>query len=552
MLTARLHRSLAFRTAALLIAGTLPTFGAIRTVTNLNDSGPGSFRQAIQQANTSSGDTINFANGVTGVILLQSALPQITASVTINGPGPASLAIDGQQMYACILSTANSLSISGLTIRKCSSLHGGGVFSLGTLSLTNVDVTLNTARYDGGGIVTEGASTALSNVNITRNSAAIYGGGLFIASGSNSLTNVSVSGNTASDGGGIFLQQFTTLKNVSLIGNTGQVCGGIDFASVTLTATNVSFIGNTADWWGGGLCTMGSQAVLSNATFWGNSAGIAGGAIFNNSALAIHTPSFLVNTTLLNNTAPQGGAIYSVGGTGSKVSLQNTILAGSPSGGNCWGTAFTSTGYNISDDTSCAPFLTAIGDLNNTPAGLAPSPQDNGGPTLTIALQPYSLAINRIPIGTPCPLATDQRGVARPQGGGCDSGAYELAQFSEFDATLKLVSGALGHFNVDATVAFGNPADSFNPAADAITLAIGSWSMTLPAGSVHSIGSGFWAFAGPAGGAVVTIDIQFLADGKYRFSAIGGPIAFLPVISPTTVSLTIGVNSGSATVPFTP
>jgi len=546
----RSPRSLSFRIAGLLIAGVLPAFGVIRTVTNLNDSGPGSFRLAIQQADASSGDTINFANGVTGVILLQSALPQITASVTINGPGSSNLAIDGQQMYPCIKSSANAVSISGLTIRKCnnSGQPGGGIFNLGTMSLTDVDVTLNTTAGNGGGIATAGSSLILSNVNITRNSAGDFsaGGGLFIYSGTATLTNVTVSQNTAFAGGGIFSQAFTTLNNVSVMGNTAGQNGGGMYSSSVLTATGATFIGNTAAQNGGGLVAGGGlETTLSNVTFWGNSAGVAGGAIFNGTLL------YLVNNTLLNNTAPQGGAIIAVAGSFA-VDLQNTILAGSPSGGNCWGPLFISTGYNISDDASCVPFLTAIGDLNNTPAGLAPSPQNNGGPTLTIALEPYSPAVNRIPIGTPCPLTTDQRGVARPQGGGCDSGAYELAQFNRLDATLSLVSGTLGHFHLNATVTFGNPADSFNPATDAIALTIGNYTLMLPAGSVHSVGSGFWAFAGVANGAAVTVNIQYLAPGRYSFSAIGGPVPFLGITSPTTVSLAIGVNTGSARVPFTP
>ena len=58
-------------------------------VTNLNDSGPGSLRQAILSANANSpaADTINFQAGLTGTITLTSGELAITDSVTINGPG---------------------------------------------------------------------------------------------------------------------------------------------------------------------------------------------------------------------------------------------------------------------------------------------------------------------------------------------------------------------------------------------------------------------------------------------------------------------------------
>ena len=51
---------------------------------------------------------------------------------------------------------------------------------------------------------------------------------------------------------------------------------------------------------------------------------------------------------------------------------------------------------------------------------------DNGGPTQTMALPPGSAAIDFVPANA-CPVTTDQRGVARPQGAACDAGAYELA-----------------------------------------------------------------------------------------------------------------------------
>ena len=57
------------------------------TVTNLNDSGSGSLRAAIGSANLDTGATINFQAGLSGTILLQSSEPNITASMTIQGPG---------------------------------------------------------------------------------------------------------------------------------------------------------------------------------------------------------------------------------------------------------------------------------------------------------------------------------------------------------------------------------------------------------------------------------------------------------------------------------
>src|SRR5262245_22724611 len=64
----------------------------IIVVTNSNDSGPGSLRDALATAND--GDTID-ATGVSGTILLTSGELQIIHGVTINGPGAGTLAVNG-------------------------------------------------------------------------------------------------------------------------------------------------------------------------------------------------------------------------------------------------------------------------------------------------------------------------------------------------------------------------------------------------------------------------------------------------------------------------
>jgi hypothetical protein len=116
-------------------------------------------------------------------------------------------------------------------------------------------------------------------------------------------------------------------------------------------------------------------------------------------------------------------------GSGS-LTLSGTIVESSCESGSL---SITSNGHNLDSDDTCN--LTDPTDLH-TDALLGPL-QDNGGPTATHALLPGSPAIDAIPPqdctwdddgdpGTPpVPLATDQRGIARPQGAGCDIGAFE-------------------------------------------------------------------------------------------------------------------------------
>jgi hypothetical protein len=86
-----------------------------------------------------------------------------------------------------------------------------------------------------------------------------------------------------------------------------------------------------------------------------------------------------------------------------------------------------SRGYNIDGDGSCG-LSEEDGDLPATDPLLGPLAA-NGGPTPTHALLNGSPAIDQIAVSQ-CQVATDQRGIARPQApkpGACDIGAYEVA-----------------------------------------------------------------------------------------------------------------------------
>jgi len=122
------------------------------------------------------------------------------------------------------------------------------------------------------------------------------------------------------------------------------------------------------------------------------------------------------------------------GGQGAEIAgpatLQNTIVAHSPHGGNCYGT-MTSKGYNLSSDNTCR--FKGPGDLNDTKPNLG-TLRNHGGPTQTI---PERLDSPTVDAGSPngCtdargkPLTTDQRGYPRPgqykHDKRCDMGAYE-------------------------------------------------------------------------------------------------------------------------------
>src|SRR5229473_905647 len=66
------------------------------TVLNLADSGPGSLRQAVLDANDQPGaDTIRFAHDLHGTIALTTGQLSITDDLAIDGPGANQLTVSG-------------------------------------------------------------------------------------------------------------------------------------------------------------------------------------------------------------------------------------------------------------------------------------------------------------------------------------------------------------------------------------------------------------------------------------------------------------------------
>jgi len=109
----------------------------IIVVTNTNDSGPGSLRDALAAANDS--DTID-ATGVSGTILLISGELQITHNVTINGPGAGNLAVNGNATFRVFENFASNVTISGLTMTNGSApgtVEGGGILNHGGLTVSD-------------------------------------------------------------------------------------------------------------------------------------------------------------------------------------------------------------------------------------------------------------------------------------------------------------------------------------------------------------------------------------------------------------------------------
>ena len=274
---------------------------------------------------------------------------------------------------------------------------GGGMFNIDSSpTLTYVTFTEN----EGGGMYNDNGSPTLTHVLFLTNSS-LQGGGMRNFGCSPELSDVTFSGNTANRGGGLAnVYSSPTLINVTFFGNraidsTSQsgLGGGMANYISSPVLTNVTFSANSSSGHGGGLYNEEtSNPSLTNVTFTGNTATISGGGIANYGSNAEYLPSnpILSNTILWGNFPDQ---IFNSGISSASVSY-SVIQGGYPDGTNI-----------ITDDPLLGPLA------------------DNGGFTMTHALRAGSSAIDA---GDPnfCP-ATDQRGVVRPIGSGCDIGAYE-------------------------------------------------------------------------------------------------------------------------------
>jgi len=211
---------------ALLGAVAIHARGTTISVTNTDDSGPGSLRQALAIANN--GDTID-ATGVSGVITLTSGELLVEKSVTIKGASADVLAVDGNATSSVFQITfVGTVTISALTIRNAQGTEGGGMFNEATLTIVNSTISGNTATE---------------------------GGGAFNA-GTLNIVNCTFSGNTAIQGGGTYITgQNTTITNSTFSGNSAPVGGGGCVNHGTLQITNSTFSDNSTDFASGILNT---------------------------------------------------------------------------------------------------------------------------------------------------------------------------------------------------------------------------------------------------------------------------------------------------------
>ncbi len=377
---------------AVLLFAVIGVQAATLTVNTTADSGPGSLRQALIDANTNAeANIVTFAiptddpghNAGNFTISLLNELPPFPlAPITLDNTMPQTLTVLGNGTFR-VFTFVNSAVVTLnriIVTNGFSNTQGGGIFmgDSSTLHLNGSTITGNTAAAQGGGIYMSNSGTIHSHGSTIRNNNAGSGGGIYIFdSGTLNLSTSTINNNTVS-------------------GNGGGIYNG--------TSGTVNAINNTID---------------------GNTAAGSGGGVYNTATITF------TNNTVTSNSANSGGGIYNT----FTATLTNNLVAlnSAPSGPDLLGT-FIGT-YNLVGNADGSVGLAGapnrVGTTGDPINPMIGPLQNNGGPTLTRALLSGSPAIDK---GNSPGIITDQRGQPRPVdnpaipndgGDGSDMGAYE-------------------------------------------------------------------------------------------------------------------------------
>lgn len=430
-------------------------------VTNCNDSGSGSLRDAVNNAN--SGDTIDLTNtGCSSITLTTGAIAVTQPDLTLQGPGSIELSIDANHSDIALLHTGGgTLYVNDITIKngtkyftdaQVDAARGGCIFSSGYVSLSNSEVKYCSASSSsthygvyGGAIYAQNGVTldASSVLGSSAHSTGYWVKGAGISTqGGVTLLDSFVEGNDSYSttswtlGGGVYARNSLIAKYSTIDGNSAYSGffsrGGGLYSAGNLTIQNSTIRGNSSRE-GGGVFVLGqhatSEITMVNSTISGNHAVTTGGidiedypARIANSTIAFNDESFFepygaglfvfyTNVELESTIVSNNYNVYSGSNVEDDVATAQNNYAGTLSGSH---NLITLSSMAVPPDT-----------IQNKYANLGPLTY-NGGSTATHKLMTFSPAIDA---GSNAGnLNYDQRGVGyqRVIGSNADIGAFEL------------------------------------------------------------------------------------------------------------------------------
>ena len=341
------YKGLAFCAATSIVP--LTTHAAeftVDTLSDIDDDGS-TLREAIVAANnTPEEDTISFAAGLSGTLVLGQGELDITTDITISGPDER-ITISGDNDTRIFDVSASTVSISNLVLTNASTQEtfGGAIRVSGAeLTLTNCEVSNNFCAGDGGGIGTEaaGGNLILINSEFSNNVALGSGGAISSCDSEVSLTNCEIFNNMASEsGGGVSAKIFEdvvvslALTNCVITDNSasGPRGGGVYAADLSMASISDSvFSGNAANsnginqGNGGGFSGYDISTLnIQNCTFSENESTFFGGGV----SIEYCTNATVSNSTLTENSSNIGGGLASY--SGDSIAVTNCTIIGNSS-----------------------------------------------------------------------------------------------------------------------------------------------------------------------------------------------------------------------------
>ncbi|TAG49065.1 MAG: hypothetical protein EAZ30_04890 [Betaproteobacteria bacterium] len=434
-----------------LAASAFPSHAATFTVINTNDSGAGSLRQALSDAESGAGaDIVNIT--ATGTITLTSGQINVSdnAGVTITGPGATNLTIT-TALNSRVFNFANAgtVRISGISF---SSAGGAATCAGGALAFDRTNAAISQSVF-----TTNGSSTGGS----------CGGGAVLFGSGANPSNTLSIDDSNfdRNRGAAVDAEGVLTISRSVFIGNANggtDQGGAVRLGAGSLTIRDSIFTGNVAGS-GGAILAQGSSITISGSTFSSNSVtdtgGVGGGAasLVASGAIVIENSTFTSNiaagnkssalslggtTTLRNLTIVGNGAVGTTGTAvdlfgNNPVTLLNTVVSNQASGVDLSGSLGTFSGTNSLVTDPGTVVLGGSGNLSGTPTIGALA--NNG--SLVVGAAGFTSALPTMlpPLGSQLinagsnaavgSLSSDQRGAgfARIIGASVDIGAVETA-----------------------------------------------------------------------------------------------------------------------------
>lgn len=319
---------------------------------------------------------------------------------------------------------------------------------------------------------------------------------------------------------------------------TGAPFGGnnvVEGNFIGVDATGAVAVPNAGD--GVRILEMPGNSILANviATNAGNGVSVDGAAATGN---RIHANAIRANgelgIALLDNgnnlqAAPVLTAALSDGDT---LTVQGTVT-GAPNA------TFV---VDVFDSTTCDPSGAGEGERF---LGSAVATTSGAGSASFVALLPDSAAIVTS-------TATDHDGNTS-QFSGCVTVAAvpSVVAFAAFDPKVRIKFGRRGRsdeFDVRATFTLGPGSDGVQLLSEPVTLELGTFSTTIPAGSFHDDKRGGFTFQGTLDGVRLDVSLRQRRQGGFDLRAAGGDVDLTGTTDPVPVTLVIGDDGGTATV----